>query len=64
MTQYNLPESKKRNWEAFLPSIDYQSIYWNSDRTFLVSVVVSFIVLYVNLKMRRIKYSSYAEKEI
>ena len=63
MTQYNLPERYRENWHAFLPSIDYQSIYWNADRSFVISMIISYIVLYINLRIRRAKNNFYMEKD-
>lgn len=45
----------------FLPEIDYLRIYWNFDVVFLISSVISFLMLWVNLKTRHFKYSSYAD---
>lgn len=43
--------------------IDYFRIYWNFDLVFLFSTIISFCVLWFNLKTRHFKYTSYAHKD-
>lgn len=63
LLQLSLPERYKRNFQVYLARIDYFRIYNVFDVVFLVSAVCSFLILLVNLKSRRAKYSSYAHKD-
>jgi putative effector of murein hydrolase len=61
--QYSLPEKYRKNTKTILMEVDYIRIYLNFDTVFLLSTLISFAILWFNLKTRHHKYSSYANKD-
>lgn len=58
----NLPEKNRRNLVGYLDSIDYKGTLWVFDVVFVGSSIVFFIILWLNLKGKNLKYAMYAKK--
>lgn len=62
MLQLSLADRYKTNIAKLLSNVDILSIYRVFDTVFIFSILLWSIVLTVNIKSRRLKYSAYASK--
>ena len=58
----DLKQSRK-NMEALLGDLDFRSLYRVFDVIFLVSVLSSGVIIWLNIKLKKMKYTRYLEDQ-
>jgi len=59
----NFPVQHRKNMEALLGDLDFRSLYRVFDVIFLVSVLSSGVIIWLNIKLKKMKYTRYLEDQ-
>ncbi len=59
----NFPVQHRKNMEALLGDLDFRALYRLFDVIFLISVLSSGVMIWLNIRFKKMKYTRYLEDQ-